>query len=256
MCPSVLSVYFIADPMNITLLTITIGVPLYQLVFVCYCKRYIPNMLKRMGLGLLCCLIKEVTVIIIHATMVKGNVCKLADNNPIASCYFISSQININGTCSMLSEYQDYCDFNNTSFMLMIIPNVLQGLAFLLVFLTTLEFICAQAPLRLKGLLIGIWYALLAVYYLPVAMTELFITDVTTWEVFHEVKTFLIFLSLMLYLCVSRWYRYRLRDEVVNEQFLVEEIYERELAQAEEYEKEQEYLDIRASSSNYGSLNH
>ena len=203
--------------MNITLLTITIGVPLYQLVFVRCCKKYkyVPNMLKQMGLGLLCCLIKEVTEIIIHATMTEGKVCKLADNNPIVSCYFISSKININGTCSILSKYQSYCELNNTSFLLMIIPNVLQGIAFLLVFMTTLEFICAQAPLRLKGLLIGIWYALLAVYYLPVAVSETFITDVTTWEVFHEVKAFLIFLSLMLYLCVSRRYRYRLRDEVV-----------------------------------------
>ena len=98
-------------------------------------------------------------------------------------------------------------------------------------------------------------FAFFAVYYLPVAVTELFITDVTTWEVFHEVKAFLIFLSLMLYLCVSRRYRYRLRDEVVNEQFLVEEIYERELAQAEEYDRVQEYLDTSDSSSNYGSLN-
>ena len=140
----------------------------------------------------------------------------------------------------------------------MIIPNVLQGLALLLVFLTTLEFICAQAPLRLKGLLIGIWYALLAVYYLPVAVTDTFITDVTTWEVFHEVKAFLIFLSLMLYLCVSRRYRYRLRDEAVNEQFLVEEIYERELALAEEYEREQRDLAINDDDDtkrDYGSLN-
>ena len=58
------------------------------------------------------------------------------------------------------------------------------------------------------------------------------------WLVFLEVKAFMIFLSLMLYLCVSRRYRYRLRDEVVNEQFLVEEIYEREIALAEEYESE------------------
>ena len=35
----------------------------------------------------------------------------------------------------------------------------------------------------------------------------------------------------MIYLCVSRRYRYRLRDEVVNEQYLIEEIYEREIAQ-------------------------
>ena len=61
-----------------------------------------------------------------------------------------------------------------------------------------------------------------------------------TWEVLREVKAFLIFLSLILLLCVSKWYRYRLRDEVVNEQFLVEEIYEREMALAEEYERENE----------------
>ena len=44
--------------------------------------------------------------------------------------------------------------------MILIIPQILQGLSYLLVFLTALEFICAQAPLRLKGLLIGIWYGL------------------------------------------------------------------------------------------------
>ena len=89
-------------------------------------------------------------------------------------------------------------------------------------------------------------------------MTDTFITDVTTWEVFHEVKAFLIFLSLMLYLCVSRRYRYRLRDEAVNEQFLVEEIYERELALAEEYEREQRDLAINDDDDtkrDYGSLN-
>ena len=117
-------------------------------------------------------------------------------------------------------------------------PNILQGLSFLLVFMTALEFICAQAPLRLKGLLIGLWYASLAVNYLLVGIPITFITDSITWEIFHEVKAFLIFLSLMLYLCVSKRYHYRQRDEVVNEQYLVEEIYERELDVAEKYERE------------------
>ena len=36
-------------------------------------------MLKRIGLGVLCCLIKEVTKIIIHATMTKGKLCNFAD---------------------------------------------------------------------------------------------------------------------------------------------------------------------------------
>ena len=245
-CPTFVVLILAGDPMNVTLITIIIGVPLYQLVFVRCCKKYVPNLFKILGMGLLCCFIKEVTLIIIHATMIEGKLCKTVDIIPLVSCYIISSS---NDTCSFLPEYHHYCIFNNTPFLLMIIPNVLQGLAFLLVFMTALEFICAQAPLRLKGLLIGIWYALLAVYYLPVALPDYLITDVTTWEVFLEVKAFLIFLSLMLYLCVSRRYRYRLRDEVVNEQYLVEEIYERQLAQAEEYERKQNCKKIKQSST-------
>lgn len=49
----------------------------------------------------------------------------------------------------------------------------------------------------------------------------------------------------MFYLCVSKHYHYRHRDEVVNEQHLVEKIYERNLDLAEEYER-QEREEMRA----------
>ena len=182
--------------MHIILITVIIGVPLYQIVVVQCCRKYAPNMLKRMGLGLLCCLVKGVAEIIIQAKTTKGKTCKLIDISPAVSCYFISSTVNINGTCSMPPDYSGYCNENNTPFLLIIIPNVLEGFAFLLVFMTILEFICAQAPLRLKGLLIGIWYALLAVDYLAVGISEIFLIDITIWEVFYEVKTFLIFCRL------------------------------------------------------------
>ena len=105
--------------------------------------------------------------------------------------------------------------------------------------MTALEFICAQAPLRLKGLLIGVWYASLALHYLVVEIPVIFINNSNTWEVFRELKAGLIALSLIFYLRVSKHYRYRVRDEVVNEQFLVEEVYERELAQAEKYNRDE-----------------
>ena len=37
---------------------------------------------------------------------------------------------------------------------------------------------------------------------------------------------------------MAKRYRYRLRDEVVNERYLVEEVYDRELRLAEQYERE------------------
>ena len=241
-CPSY-PVYFTADPNTITVLTIIVGIPVYRFVFVRYYRKYLPNMLKRMGLGLLCCFIKELIIITIHATTTQNQSCQHIDIVPMDNCFLIISDINMNGTCYSFAEFthnEYYCELNNVPFLLVIIPSVLQGLSLLLVFMTALEFICAQAPLRLKGLLIGLWYATLAVNCLLVGIPEIFISDPITWEVFHEVKAFLIFLSLMLYLCVSKWYCYRQRDEVVNERLLVEEIYERQLAQAEEYESSKE----------------
>ena len=240
-CPSY-AIYFTTDPNTVTILTIIIGIPVYRFVFVRYCSKYLPNMLNRMGLGLLCCFIKELITIVIHATMTGSQACNHNIYNvPMDNCFQIVSNINVNGTCYTFANFTQneyYCESNNTPFYLTIVPSILQGLSFLLVFMTALEFICAQAPLRLKGLLIGLWYATLAVNCLLVRIPEIFISDPIIWEVFHEVKAFLIFVSLILYLCVSKWYCYRQRDEVVNERLLVEEIYERQLAQAEEYERE------------------
>ena len=137
----------------------------------------------------------------------------------------------------------EHCQPGNSIFLiLLVVPQILQGLSFLLVFMSAIEFICAQAPLRLKGLLIGLWYASLSVHYLLVEVPDIYIplTDGTTWEIIQEVKAFLIALSLIFFAYVSGRYRYRVRDEVVNEQYLIEEIYEREILIAAEMEDEEE----------------
>ena len=262
-CLSHWAMVTIEDPLVSIYLTAVIGVPLYEVVRKC-CPNYNPSMLKRMGLGLFCCLIKEAVALIIQTTMNGNESCKHFDNNKIDSCFFMTIDFNINGTCLSISNATNnlfYCDQNNTPFLLLLIPNILQGLSFFLVFMTALEFICAQAPLRLKGLLIGIWYSLLASNYLVVEVPELFTVSSLSWTIFHAVKAFAIFLSLMIYMWVSNRYQYRLRDEIVNEQFLVEEIYERELNLAEEYERENiaECMNVRifdhCHKPHYGAIN-
>ena len=232
-CPTKMAFTFVADPMHPALLVLVAGIPVQNLLSR-YCRRHFPNMLRRMGLGLFCCLIKAAFDIGIQVTMTEGEYCDHFDNNVYDSCYFLACDININNACVTISNATDNlysCKTNNIPFLLLLIPNALQGLSILLVFMTALEFICAQAPLRLKGLLIGVWYAFLAINYLFVQTLELFTTEGTSWEILHGIKTGFIFLSLVMNLCVSRRYRYRLRDEVVNEQHLIEEIYEREISQ-------------------------
>ena len=257
-CPTHWIIMLLGDPLHITFLTTIIGVPLYQL-FRKYFTKQDPSMITKMGLGLFCCLVKGAATLEIQLTMTKNEPCKHFDNNTIDACFFLTCEFNAFDVCTTISNVTNgyfSCPLDNTAFLLLLIPDILQGLSYLLVFMTALEFICAQAPLRLKGLLIGIWYSLLAIHYLLIEVAESFTVSNESWLVFHGCKVFLIFLSLMIYMCVSKYYRYRLRDEVVNEQFLVEEIYERELNQAEndETESDDDTIDITANSTSYGTV--
>ena len=147
--------------------------------------------------------------------------------------------------CDMVTSYH---------FLWLVIPFGLHGLSLLLVFMTTLEFICAQAPLRMKGVLVSLWYASQAVNYLFIGVPEIFITDSDAWNIYQSVKIGLILISLVAYVVVSRRYRYRLRDEVVNEQYLVEEVYERRLALAEQYQQNHLIEESNVTQSSYGTI--
>ena len=83
--------------------------------------------------------------------MTGGRKCNHFEINTIDSCYFLGIELNIDNTCTTISNLLIIfsTDQNNTPFLLLLIPYLLQGLSFLLVFMTALEFICAQAPLRL-----------------------------------------------------------------------------------------------------------
>ena len=247
-CPNAWLLILIGDAMNITTIVIFTGIPLYQMINARYRQKYIPNLFKRMGLGLLCCLLKVIIEITLQVTQKLYATAQCRNLIPMKDCYCMLMQVQSNGSCAVNIEH---CRPGNSIFLtLLVVPQVLQGLSFLLVFLSTIEFICAQAPLRLKGLLIGIWYASLSVHYLLIYIPDIYIplTDGTTWVIIQEVKAFLIALSLIFFAYVSGQYRYRVRDEVVNEQYLIEEIYEREIqvaAELEELEAEKKVLIIK-----------
>ena len=236
-CPNTWLLLLIGDPMNLTTIIILISIPLYQLINARYRQRYIPNIFKRMGLGLFCCLLKVFVEIALQATQEYYATKQCRNIYPLFICYHSISHVQFH-----VQNEIDHCTPGNSIFLiLLVVPQILQGLSFLLVFMSAIEFICAQAPLRLKGLLIGLWYASLSVHYLLVEVPDIYIplTDGTTWEIIQEVKAFLIALSLIFFAYVSGRYRYRVRDEVVNEQYLIEEIYEREIKLAAEMEDEE-----------------
>ena len=70
--------------------------------------------------------------------------------------------------------------------------------------------------------------------------------------IYEGVKMFLILVSLVLFSCVSRHYRYRQRDEIVNVQAMIEDTHERWLDQEEEYM--QERREFYQTTSSYNTL--
>ena len=101
----------------------------------------------------------------------------------------------------------------------------------MLISMTVFEFISAQAPHTTQGLLIGVWYATFSIRYLVVGILNIVIIERRSWLIYEGVMGFLILVSLVLFSCVSRRYRYRQRDEIVNVQGMIEDTHERWLDQ-------------------------
>ena len=140
-----------------------------------------------------------------------------------------------------LSSYENI-SLNSTSFNesgsppnyiipLIIVSQFLNGLSLILVFLSALEFILAQGPRSMQGLLIGLWYAYQSVYvllHIPALFLQLY-------QHFHYwltiLKTCLAVVSFIIFMIISRCYKYRQREELsdINRQAVIEEYTERQL---------------------------
>ena len=243
-CPNLpLFLILILNPDHIQQLIGLFGIPIYQLWLRNRISHYLPNLMTKVGIGLFLCLLQELTnLIIAYAVTPMANrqpmVCGfkgldtfMHDNSSVVTfCWLANSKIHQNQTCTT------FCPglvSNSHLFYMSLLQQVIKGLSLLLVNLTVIEFICAQAPLSVKGLLIGIWYSLQSIQYLGIdIINDYWITTGNTnqWSIYSGVKGFAILNSLVLYALVSKYiYRYRERNEVINEQGIIEEQYEREL---------------------------
>ena len=116
--------------------------------------------------------------------------------------------------------------------------------------MTMLEFICAQAPNSMKGLLIGLWYSMLSIKYLIIYNLDVYLLDTISWYIYNLGKGVGIFVSIILFSLACKRYRYREKNEVVNYQNIIEEQYERELLMNESSDEYYFLIDSNLSWSN------
>ena len=261
--------YFLTSVWAVTSLVIAIAIPAYQFCIRPYLSRRIPNMLTRMGIGLLFILISLLAtttynIVFSHVvselnitslpTVWNGSECETAVNfssSVVCSSlkgFFQSLPSNedgryllhpLNGSVPCFSRSYTTYDNYLPSFYWLIIPQALNGLAHMLVFLTTLEFILAQAPRTMQGFLIGLWYAMQSVN-VGISIIGYVSCAVFNWQ-YYATKTSLVSLSLILFAIAARKYKYRQlnEDADINVRQQVEEVFERNI--------EQEAVDIFTS---------
>ena len=202
-------------------------IPIYICVLRPFIRRYIPRMLKRMGLGMILLLSSGLSTLLIDTI---GHL-----HHPNTTFCFLSTDY------SRYTYHNEMIDSLNISVLFLLFPYVLNALGYTLFYIATFEFICAQSPHAMKGLLIGTFFAIKGVFQL-IGATAILIPFIS-WDletsfpscgfVYYVINTLVILIGLVAYSCVSRRYQYRQRDEPDNIYRYAEEYYDRDQDQRE-----------------------
>ena len=184
---------------GMTFYVILIGVPFHKLILSPFFYRFSPTMMKRMGLGLIVtcfslALELALSVVLNSAFQDLGYVDVCGDNTTS-----IPDKYNITLPSTLINHY------------VLLVPQALNGFSLLLVFLTTLEFILAQSPRSMQGLLVGFWYALQSINVLN--STVLATSSSGCEFISYSVRLGLAVISICTFIVVSLWYKGRTRQE-------------------------------------------
>ena len=180
-------------------------------IYPCFYK-YIPSMLKRIGLGL--CI--TLAINILYMIMV-----------------FISRYVEKSKGCLLNEDFKLPFDYK-----WQLIPHVFTGISYCLVQLTSLEFILAQTPKSMRGILVGLWYGvggLMSTLYGVLAILFSFIKSGSLGCTFYYflTKSVLSLFVLTVFLMLAKRYKLRVRENDINVYIVVHEHFTRYLKEEE-----------------------
>ena len=163
-------------------------------IYPCF-YNYIPSMLKRIGLGL------SITLAINVSYMIMVFV----------SCFIVKSK-----GCLLNGDYKLPFDYE-----WQLIPHMFAGISYCLVQLTSLEFILAQTPKSMRGILVGLWYGVSGL--MSIVNTSLVLPFLNiksgplgcSFYYFLTKSVFSLFL-LIVFLILAKRYKLRVRENEID----------------------------------------
>ena len=191
-------------------LVVVITIPLYLCLLRPFIHDYVPGMLKRMGLGMILLLISCVCTLVMG--LVKQNETSFDDYD--------------HGTLFSYCQISPFFVF---------FQYVLSAFWYMLFYIATYEFIFAQSPHSMKGLLIGTFFAIKGIFQL-LGVLLLFMPIATSCHfsgtkfpicgfIYYLINIVVALVGIVAFIIVSRRYQYRQRDEPDNIYRYAEEYY-------------------------------
>ena len=164
-----------------------------------FLHKYIPSMLRKIGLGLL-----------------------------FAVCSTVSYTV-------ILRFYDNEASYNTV----LIIPQVLVGMSCFLIFPASLEFTIAQCPVQMRGVMVGMCMASLGIgYTININIQYPFGCDnnsICGNYYYYLTKTGIVLLILIVFVILAKYYKFRVRENEVNIHQIVDDHYQRYMEQEEQY---------------------
>ena len=198
---------------------VVICIPLYLFLIRPFMSRYVPGMLKRMGLGMLLVLLSLVLTFALDIAFYPRNETPTSNNH----------------TYTTLNE--PYPPANQDYFLHL---NILSALSNMLIYIGVFEFICSQSPTSMKGTLIGLLFAIRGLFQF-LSVVVIAVTISISWQykndphdrhdlpscgfVYYLISMIVGISAFFLYVHVARKYKYRVRDEPSKERQYAEEYY-------------------------------
>ena len=162
---------------NTYYITVAIVIPVYELFFHPLFQRCLPTISSnwKVCIGMILQVGRYIVYIILTATVTHID------------------YHSTNATVNLFGNTTDYCslqDINNVPItmhthaaMLFSIPGVISGLSYVLILTGAIQFLCAQVPYSMKGLMLGIYYGSMVVFLvISGVISDLFTLKSSLWK--------------------------------------------------------------------------
>ena len=200
---------YIASNMSFYPVFIVIFIPAFLKIIYPLFQRYVPTILKRIGIGL--CLI---TMSLLCSLLVDTIGHALPSGQNATSMFAFNVEIYLNGNYSIFVGVFSL----HLSPYILIIQNFLIAVAYILIYGGVFEFICAQSPHSMKGVLIGIFFAVKGLFHLIGVLGILL--PFSFWQtspraglVYFLVNIVISVVGVVAFTIAAKRYKYRERDD-------------------------------------------